>query len=124
MTPKEKEDLTTKICCSCGIEKSAKSFYKINNSLQSNRCRICKLQGKMCHGKMKVEKGKRNNVEGPMLINVKKQDWEKTFLFLQDIGYDLNKDIHEQFCEKHNLPTKKRGYENSTIFSPKDLGLI
>lgn len=124
MTPNEKEPLKTKICCSCGIEKSIKSFYIIKNSAQANRCRICKVEGKMCNSKMNVEKTKRNIVEGPMLINVKKEDWVKTFLFLQDIGYDLKKDIHEQFCEKHNLPTRKRYWEASTIFSPKDLGLI
>ena len=60
----------------------------------------------------------------PQLWNVKKEDWIETFEFLKQIGYDLSKDIHEQFCDKHNLTPRKRKYENSIIYTPQELGMI
>ena len=123
MTPNEKNLVETKICCSCKKKKSIKSFYKSNVKSIMNRCKICNQQGKMCINETQ-SRLKHKKEDGPQLFNVSKNDWIKTFLFLQSIGYDLEKDIHLQFCEKHNFEPNKRGFENSIIYSPKDLGMI
>ena len=123
MTPNQKELVETKICCSCENEKPITHFYKNSKKSIASRCKLCNLQKKMCVNETR-SKLKNKKEDGPQLFNVSKNDWEKTFLFLQSIGYDLKKDIHEQFCKKHNLTTTKRAFENSIIYSPKDLNMI
>jgi hypothetical protein len=127
MTPIEKEPLKTKICPSCGKEKPITSYYKTKavKSGFSSRCKMCQLEKVNRVKNVETGKvGKKTREDGPALFNVSKKDWEKTFLFLQEIGYDLKKDIHLQFCEKHNFEPSKRGYEKSLIYSPKDLNMI
>lgn len=123
MTPNEKKLVETKICCSCEKEKSITHFYKNKINSITNRCKLCILQGNICVNQTR-SKLKNKKEDGPQLFNVSKNDWVKTFLFLQEIGYDLKKDIHLQFCEKHNFEPNKRAFENSIIYSPKDLGMI
>jgi hypothetical protein len=124
MTPREKESLKMKICCACNKEKEIKSFYKstLYKDGFENRCKICKQNCIKCR-KPAVRKITKKRNE-PALWNVNKQDWVDTYEFLKTIGYCLTKNIHEQFCEKHNLTPKKRGYEKSVIYSPQDLDLI
>lgn len=115
-----------KRCCACQKEKPIKSFYKTNVKSVADRCKICNKEGKMCKENIQPKKqtGNKRNTDGPQLFRVRKEDWIKTYQFLETLGYDLEKNIHHQFCEKHNLPIKKRNFENSTLYSPKDLGLI
>lgn len=113
------------MCCGCSKEKPLTSFYKSKmvKSGYDNKCKICKQQGKLCRtGRKRVYNASLKR--GPMLISVSTEDWIEAYRFLQRIGYDLSLNIHEQFCQKHNLNTRKRGYEKSKQYSPKDLGLI
>lgn len=128
MTPLENNVLKSKICCSCSKDKDIKNFPK--NSVKpdgyENRCRQCKLSGKKCRrGPKKVKPlVLPSDLRAPMLFNVVKEDWVDMYEFLKSIGYSLDRNIHEQFCEKHNLKKRKRMYERSQYFSPKDLGLV
>lgn len=126
MTSPEKEVLKTKICCGCGKEKDIKHFYK--NALlptgYEKRCKICKNSRVKCKKGVGNKRGRPQLKNQPQLWNVRKKDWVDTYEFLKSIGYDLNKNIHEQFCEKHNLPTRKRMKEKSLQYSPQDLGLV
>jgi len=88
------------------------------------RCKICKKSKILCRKKEDVKRGRPQLKNQPQLWNVRKQDWIDTYNFLEGMGYDLKKNIHEQFCIKHNLPMRKRMYEKSLQYSPKDLGLI
>lgn len=130
MSSEKKEVLKTKICCSCNKEKEI-DFYWRNNQTKDgrdNKCKPCKIKGLFCR-KKKVKTirgaGKPKNINGPQLINVREKDWIEAYEFLKKIGYDLSSDktIHQQFCEKHNLKPKKRTYERSIQYTPKDLGL-
>lgn len=120
-----------KQCCACLKMKSQDSYWK-NNQLKSgfdNKCKICKTQGKYCVKKNKVGRpnaGRPSKNNAPQLFNVRKSDWIETYEFLKKIGYDLSSDktIHEQFCEKYNLKPRKRMYEKSIQYTPKDLGLF
>ena len=94
----------------------------------SSRCRMCFKIGNKCRirrTKEELNDTKKDNTL-PNLFNVKKSDWVEAFLFLQSMGYNLSgdKSIHEQFCERHGLKPKRRTYEKSIQYSPKDLGLI
>lgn len=119
-----------KQCCACQKEKTIDNFWK-NNQLKGgydNKCKFCKTQGKFCVKKEKKRSsiGRPSNTTAPQLWNVRKKDWIETYEFLKKIGYDLSSDktIHEQFCEKHNIKPRKRMYEKSIQYKPKDLGLF
>jgi hypothetical protein len=129
MTSPEKEVLKTKVCCACRKEKDITSFYR-NIMMPTGweaRCKLCKKDKVSCRAKTDRSKsGRPKQMSSPQLWNVKKEDWIETYDFLKTIGYDLSGDktIHEQFCEKYNLKPRKRMYEKSIQYSPKDLGLV
>lgn len=128
MSLPEKKVLKSKICCSCSREKDIKNFPK--NAVKpdgfENRCRQCKFSNKKCKRGPKKNKPLvlPSDLRAPMLFNVDKQDWIDMYQFLKNIGYSLDRNIHEQFCEKHNLKTRKRMHEKSLQYSPQDLGLV
>jgi hypothetical protein len=119
--------LETKICGACCKKLSIKWFYKNKSGKDGYdaRCKICKKLGKKIYRGEKKQKANRAYAH-LSLFNPKKEDWIETFMFLKSIGYNLSSDktIHEQFCEKYNLRPKKRTYEKSIQFSPKELGLV
>lgn len=127
MTTPEKQDLQFKTCCACKKEKEIKSFYR-NMMMPSgweSRCKLCRQNKLKCRkGKSKRNAAKPALKNVPQLWNVRKRDWIETYEFLKSIGYDLSKNIHEQFCERYNLQPRKRMYEKSIQYSPKDLGLV
>ena len=128
MTSPEKQVLKTKICCACKKEKELKSFY-VNCYMKGGyeaRCKMCKKSKILCRKKEDVKRGRPQLKNQPQLWNVRKSDWIESYEFLKKIGYDLSSDktIHEQFCEKHNIKPRKRMYEKSLQYSPKDLGLV
>lgn len=125
----KKSPMGNKVCCACEKEKPMTEYYKNKNVLSgySNKCKMCHIHGNLCRKKGKSSNRKtliKKREVGPSLFNVKKEDWIETYKFLESIGYDLNKNIHEQFCIKHGLKKKKRTYEKSIQYSPKELGLI
>ena len=126
MTSPEKEVLKTKVCCACRKEKDITSFYR-NIMMPTGweaRCKLCKKDKVSCRAKTDRSKsGRPKQMSSPQLWNVKKEDWIETYNFLKSIGYDITQNIHEQFCLKHNLKKKKRTYEKSIQYTPKDLGL-
>ena len=131
MTPPEEQVLKSKICCACNKEKEITSFYK-NAMMPSGweaRCKTCRYEGCKCRKTKSYERSKnltsgRPKSNAPQLWNVRKKDWIETFEFLKSMGYDLSKNIHEQFCERHNLKPRKRMKEKSIQYTPQDLGLI
>jgi len=127
MTLPNKDVPNTRICRGCEKEKPITSFYR-NNLLKTGyeiRCKLCKNGGIRCRKKGDYSRnGRPVRKNDPQLFNVRKPDWIETYVFLKKIGYSLEENIHEQFCRKYNLPTKKRTYEKSVIYSPQDLGLV
>jgi hypothetical protein len=131
MTPLENNVLKSKICCACKKEKEITSFYR-NAAMHTGweaRCKLCKQNKLKCRkpngtGRKSKPLVLPSDLKAPMLFNVVKEDWIDMYEFLKSIGYSLDRNIHEQFCEKHNLKTRKRMYERSQYFSPEDLGLV
>jgi hypothetical protein len=48
----------------------------------------------------------------------RKQDYQKMYEFLSQIGYNLDKDIHQQFCDKHNLRYRRRVKKAESQYLP------
>lgn len=131
MTSSEKEVLKTKTCCSCNKNKDIKDFYrnKLVKDGRMGKCKLCMSQGLSCRSQYKVKherSGRPRKIDGPVMYNVAKEDWIEMYEFLSRIGYKLSGDktIHEQFCERYNLRPRKRMYEKSIQYTPKDLGMI
>ena len=124
LTMKDIKTSETRTCASCNTKKSIKQFYR-NNALidgYEKRCKSCKINN--ISSRVKAEPKEKYNVELSMnLVGLKEDDFKSTYLFLQRIGYDLKRSIHEQFCEKYNLPVNPVPYTTKYHFSPKDLGL-
>lgn len=114
-------NMEKKICKTCGIEKSIDSFPK-NTSMKSGRSNKCKI----CHNlNIKIDRSKKNSgyerVRDHLSMHfVTKEDWCKMYKFIKMIGYDLEKDIHKQFCEKYGLPEKKRPPQSNLLYQYSD----
>jgi hypothetical protein len=117
----EKNDLLkSQICCSCGKLKEIESFYR-NQQYKSGRdakCKICKFNGSFCKKKPKSHYAPKN--EALLMRSVKKEDYCDLFTFFSALGYDLEKDIHLQFCERYDLKPKKRSNKDKSRYSPAD----
>lgn len=113
-----------KYCCACEKQKSFDSFYT-NPSYSDGllrRCKIC-VRGKVkCKKKLPTGRPLGRNLLS--LYCPTEEDWKNAYELLGNIGYSLDRSIHEQFCEKYNLKTKERPKERHIIFSPEDLDLI
>lgn len=125
----DKDSLKQKMCKACMIIKDIKSFHKNNLFVDGYdaRCKLCKQRGITCTkkgGNDEFKKRLKDADNGMKLSSVHKQDWLDTYDLLKGIGYDLTKNISEQFCLKYNLPYKERHDLKGLYKSPKDLGLI
>ena len=113
-----------KICKACNIEKPIKQFYK-NNVFKDgydSRCKICKSQNKKIYkgdGDWKKVKPYQQKWEDQFNIKAAhKEDFLLMYEFITKIGYDVNQDVHQQFCDKHNLKYKKRVKKIYNLFLP------
>ena len=127
LTMKDIEISETTLCIACNIKKPINQFYR-NNALiggYEKRCKICKKNNISSRQKNdKIYKSTKSTGDfSPSLVGLSQEDFRSCYLFLQKIGYDLNRNLHEQFCEKHNLPVNPEPYKTKFYFSPKDLGL-
>ncbi len=110
-----------KTCIVCKKVKSAESFHKSKaySDGRNSKCAIC--VNHYNKGRTKVNKKETDPaLRGLIIVHPKKDDFHQMFLFLQSIGYDPSKDIHQQFCEKYNLTYKKRDDHSKNKFSYDD----
>jgi len=84
-----------KYCSSCTDLLSVKKFYPVPNNKVglSLRCKTCEI------------KRRRDKYEA------RKPVWMTTDEILTGMNYNLNDDIHLQFCLRHNLPYKVKVVE-------------
>lgn len=108
-------------CTFCQENKELSAFTK-NNLTKDGYLNICKSCFNIRAAKYR-EKRKRTaptELSGLKLNGTSIKDWCEMYLFFEKIGYDLEKNIHEQFCEKKNLQPKKRLRENVILFSVQE----
>jgi len=116
------EPVEKKICRACGIEKRLKSFQTLKSGNKGNVCHLCKSLGKRILREPKPSRVPKNIAL--QMGFVRKGDYVEMYKYLEKIGYDLTKDIHVQFCERHGFTpnSPKKTFKNH--YSPSDLGLI
>ena len=114
--------MNMKKCNHCGTEKVFSAFTR-NNLCVDGYLNICKECYNLRAKKYREKKERQppTDFSGLKLTNTTKEDWCKAFEFLERIGYDLTKDVHQQFCDKHLLtPRKKKPSENVISYIPSD----
>jgi hypothetical protein len=97
----------------CGRVKSVASFYKYVKSPDglNPRCKICCSQYQREHRKEKTienKKDKLNDNRHLSLFNPTQKDYCMMYKMLTNMGYDVKKNIHKQFVNKHSLEYQKR----------------
>lgn len=109
------------VCVGCNIEKSVESFHKSKafSTGRNSKCRICVNNYNKIRNKT-LKKETDPSLRGLIIVHPSKDDYHKMYLFLNSVGYDPSKDIHRQFCEKYNLPYKKRDIKGKNKYSWDD----
>lgn len=117
------EKMENKVCRACNREKPLSSFNRTGkDGYYTARCKICINNGVLIK---KPKKSKSLIDKNPFgMAGVTRETYKEMFLLLQKMGYDLSKPIHDQFCEKYNLPTKKRLEHKKNKFFPESFGLV
>ena len=102
-----------KVCVRCGKEKSISSFHnsKRFNDKKNSVCAICINNDNRERRVLQKEPERKIKVDyrspPPSM-----KDYCRAMEILSMMGYDLTKNIHEQFCEKFNLPQKEFPTQN------------
>jgi hypothetical protein len=104
--------MENKVCKACLIEKSISSFHSCRQCRDGklNICKICKNQGRRVDKSDKIHifnKTWRNKSNDYNLRWTTKEDYEKMWILLKLIGYDITGNIHKQFVDKINLKINK-----------------
>ncbi len=117
-----------KVCSQ--VKEIEEDYHKSKNNTYRIICKRCvsiqkskdKYENRFLGNGKKI---KRNTSEGIDSGNYKMttRDWQSTYEMLKLMNYDTSQDIHQQFCERHNIPyNPKKRY--ISVKHPKKLGLI
>jgi hypothetical protein len=130
LTMKDIKVTEDKRCEACEVIKPINQFYR-NRALidgYERRCKNCHNNRiKINKNEPKYEKKKPYQQEWKNYFNivgVTKNDYHDMYIFLRGIGYDLNQNIHEQFCKKWNITYVPQEKEFNYHFSPKDCNIL
>lgn len=117
------------ICNACGIEKDRTFFHLCSKCTDGiiKICKTCKNRG-LKSNKIKVKQhtfntsyriGEKGHFS---LAGCGAPDYRQMYLLLTEMGYDVNKDVHQQFLDKHNpqidipMKYKKRQYNTDNFY--------
>ena len=114
--------LETKVCKACGIEKDLNQYHKTKGvgDGYTARCKKCKMDGLL----IPKEKKEKQEYKPLTLAAPSIEDYTEMYLTLKKMGYDLNRDLHIQFCEKYGLSPNNPKQKFKHHISQKSLGLI
>lgn len=114
-----------KVCKDCRIEKPREEFSRRvrNNDGLNGQCKSCeRAYGKKYRKGYRRKQDDSRNVDSSHIDmkGIRKLSWCQTYEILSKIGYDVTKDIHEQFVNKYGLSYKQRPIRNIATFTPED----
>lgn len=116
-----------RICNACDIEKSLDSFYNCKGCRQGKMsvCKICRIQGNLANkNKDKVHQFnkdfRRTDVIHYNLAGCTPKDYEMMWEVLEQMGYDCEGNIHQQFLDsmkfKYDVQLKRKKKTHVTTF--------
>lgn len=102
-----------RVCKACGIEHNIE-YYSRNKEApngRESRCKSCKKNKILIPRNPPLNPKKTYNqtrfIDIVRLDKPNQEDYELTYQFLLSLGYDVSKDIHQQFLDKWNPQSKK-----------------
>lgn len=102
-----------RICTVCNIEKSIESFYRCKGCRNGrvSICKICKQKGLKINKEHIIhpfnQMWRQPDTKFFSLAGVRKQEYDIMWDLLKQMGYDTNKDIHQQFLDRYNPHLEK-----------------
>lgn len=97
-----------KQCIKCKKTKAHSSFHN-NIRMKDGKSQTCKIcVNTKAKEYRKEPKGKEKFTIDMRAGTIRKGEYCLMWNILSSLGYDIHKNIHEQFCEKYNLPTKQK----------------
>lgn len=109
--------MEVKVCRACNKTKSVDSFYKNGRGGKVARCKQCISEGRFIALRAKEPPKFTAHIR---LSKTDKEDYVKTYELLEKMGYDLNGDIHLQFCERYDLEPRNPRQSFNFYFSAED----
>jgi hypothetical protein len=93
----------TKICAACLIEQPLKEYWTTRDNPDglNRRCRTCVRNKNLIPMERRIKKHKEQTMK-----DILKEQYNIVYQFLDTIGYDLTKDLHQQFLDRHNQKLK------------------
>jgi hypothetical protein len=93
-----------KQCSKCKKNKELTSFHN-NKRMKDGKCPVCKICVSLGEKTRRLKPKEKLDIDlrGGVLT---KGEYCMMWNFLSSMGYNITENIHEQFCEKYNLPTK------------------
>ena len=89
----------TRICAACEIEQPIYEFWGDNSIVggKNRRCRTCVRNKILIPTERRLSKFSEQSRK-----DLLKEEYDIVYSFLETIGYDLTKDLHQQFLDRHN----------------------
>ena len=105
-----------KECKICKVTKPLKDYHNCQKCGDGHLgiCKVCKKSGKTIRDMKPKKQPKFNRMWSNFDDNfmkmkmVNKEDYRSMYEFLKGCGYDITKDIHQQFIDKWNVEVKKK----------------
>jgi hypothetical protein len=110
-------------CRECNKRKTLNFFYKSTNYVDgySYLCRRCFTDKKNRVKEPKPvnkEKIKSSKDDMAKMTVCSKQDYMDMYAFFEKIGYDITKNISQQFCDKYDLTYRERRNQDLSLYLP------
>lgn len=111
-----------KVCKGCGIEKPISEYHKSRAFVDgiNSKCKVCVNLYNSIRNKEKRLLERDSTPVFFRLSNTPKKDYCFMFEFMTAIGYNIYEDTHKQFCDKYNLPYKKRESKSKNLYTHCD----
>lgn len=103
--------------------KPLKDYHKqkVSKDGHNNKCAMCVNDYNKVKNRIKEKPRPDGSLRSMVIVHPSRYDYLMMYKAMEQMGYDLEKDIHLQFCEKYNLPPKQRQIKNKNKWSYKEL---
>ena len=100
----------TKVCIKCGIDKPISEYHKSKAFTDgiNSKCGLCVNTYNSIRNKKKTKEKKGDTNRHLSLFNPTQKDYCMMYKMLTNLGYDIKKNIHKQFVDRHSLEYQKK----------------
>jgi len=110
------------LCSACLQNLPVDEFYILPTGKVDYRCRECKKHNRKSVRRSYISRDTKALDEVRYALHW--TDYVAAYKLLEKIGYNLKENIHQQFCEKHNIPFNSVKRKGRSKITPETLNLI